>query len=55
MTILVMHLLLIRVLEGFAVATVSIQTTHTYTCTQAHAHTNIWRDEYRTIVEHLYH
>lgn len=29
MAVLVMHLLLIRVLEGFAVATVSVQTTHT--------------------------
>lgn len=61
-TVLVMHLLLIRVLEGFAVATVSIQTTHTqrtntHTVIQTHTrtHINIWRDEYRTIAKHLYH
>lgn len=57
-TVLVMHLLLIGVLEGLAVATVSIQTTHTkgQTDTQSSKHThmcthiNIWWDEYRTFV-----
>lgn len=39
-TVLVMHLLLIRVLEGFAVATVSIKTTHTHTQTSKHAYTH---------------
>ena len=39
-TVLVMHLLLIGVLEGLAVATVSIQTTHTKDRhTRTHAHT----------------
>lgn len=42
-TILVMHLLLVGVLEGFAIATVSIQSTYTHTHghknTHTHAHT----------------
>lgn len=60
-TILVMHLFLIRVLECFAVPTVSIQTTHTqrtnaHTVVQTHTcvHINIQPDEYSTVMIHLY-
>lgn len=59
-TILVMHLLLVGVLEGFAIATVSIQSTHIHTHTHGHKNTHthmpihIQRDEYRTIVENTF-
>lgn len=39
-TILVMHLLLVGVLEGFAIATVSIQSTHIHTHTHGHKNTH---------------